>query len=398
MGSPPPTSGRRPRRPRRRHPSPLAPCSHRRGPAEHEVAPRRRAGRRRQRAVAHPHVEKGILLLYTPTFFNPVAVPFDYDPDAGDPVRWFFEFLGELWPDDLDAVDALEEFFWYLHPDLRPHRPPQGADGRRAMCSGSSTWAIAGLHRLRSRGVHRAGPTPPASAPTSVSRLLVDREAAGRHLRRPARRHQPPRRRRTAALHHRRGRAHHRHQVPGGVDRGAAGTRGSCVLSNELPVVRRLRRCGPAPRTWFIVLVLTELWLGREDATYLGPHPAGELPGILNWALDGFSLAHRPGAVHRAGLSSVSRRPSPRAGRPRLPGRSVRPRPAARAGSATRCLVRELFNAWKDWCRGQRPQARHRADASAATSGPSSPGYASSAPATVTSASASTAASSLHWN
>ena len=40
-------------------------------------------------------------------------MPFDYDADALEPVRWL-EFLDELWPDDADSIAALQEFFGYV--------------------------------------------------------------------------------------------------------------------------------------------------------------------------------------------------------------------------------------------------------------------------------------------
>jgi putative DNA primase/helicase len=49
----------------------------------------------------------------TPAFFNRVAVPFDYQPDAPTPARWL-EFLAQLWPDDPDSITVLQEFFGYV--------------------------------------------------------------------------------------------------------------------------------------------------------------------------------------------------------------------------------------------------------------------------------------------
>jgi putative DNA primase/helicase len=49
----------------------------------------------------------------TPAFFNRVAVPFEYEPNAPTPTRWL-EFLDQLWPDDPDSIKALQEFFGYV--------------------------------------------------------------------------------------------------------------------------------------------------------------------------------------------------------------------------------------------------------------------------------------------
>jgi putative DNA primase/helicase len=50
---------------------------------------------------------------HTPRFFNQTAVPFDFDPAAPLPWAWF-EFLSDLWGDDDDSINALQEFFGYV--------------------------------------------------------------------------------------------------------------------------------------------------------------------------------------------------------------------------------------------------------------------------------------------
>ena len=49
----------------------------------------------------------------TPDLLSQLALPFDYDPDAPKPVRWF-QFLHELFPDDTDSQRALQEWFGYV--------------------------------------------------------------------------------------------------------------------------------------------------------------------------------------------------------------------------------------------------------------------------------------------
>jgi hypothetical protein len=53
------------------------------------------------------------VLPHTPLFFNLTSVPFDYDPEASRPRVWF-EFLNDLWPDDDESLNALQEFFGYV--------------------------------------------------------------------------------------------------------------------------------------------------------------------------------------------------------------------------------------------------------------------------------------------
>jgi putative DNA primase/helicase len=49
----------------------------------------------------------------TPLYFCTVSVPFEYDPSAPIPHRWL-DFLGELWPDEPEAIDATGEWFGYV--------------------------------------------------------------------------------------------------------------------------------------------------------------------------------------------------------------------------------------------------------------------------------------------
>jgi putative DNA primase/helicase len=52
----------------------------------------------------HPH---------RPDFYVHHAVQFDFDPNAPEPERWL-TFLQQLWPDDAETIEALQEMFGYL--------------------------------------------------------------------------------------------------------------------------------------------------------------------------------------------------------------------------------------------------------------------------------------------
>ena len=59
------------------------------------------------------HVPKRRLLPATPEFFNLSAAPYDYRPDAPEPVIWL-TFLEDVFEHDLEGIDALQEMFGYL--------------------------------------------------------------------------------------------------------------------------------------------------------------------------------------------------------------------------------------------------------------------------------------------
>jgi putative DNA primase/helicase len=52
-------------------------------------------------------------LAHSPDYFCPVALDFDFDPDAPPPAAWL-AFLDSLWGDDPDSVRLLQEFAGYL--------------------------------------------------------------------------------------------------------------------------------------------------------------------------------------------------------------------------------------------------------------------------------------------
>ena len=52
----------------------------------------------------HPH---------TPRFFNEYVLPFAFDPNAPEPTRWQ-QFLRELWDNDQQSIDTLQEIMGYL--------------------------------------------------------------------------------------------------------------------------------------------------------------------------------------------------------------------------------------------------------------------------------------------
>lgn len=88
-------------------------------------------------AVANGLLHMSSLELWpaSPAFFSTAASPVAYDPEAASPDRWR-EFLGELWPDDPDSRDCLQECFGYflsgglaLHKAVLIVGPPRAGKG-----------------------------------------------------------------------------------------------------------------------------------------------------------------------------------------------------------------------------------------------------------------------------
>jgi putative DNA primase/helicase len=222
------------------------------------------------------------LLEHTPVFFNLVAVPFDYDPDAAEPVRWL-QFLDDLWPDDAESVDALQEWDGYLVSgrtdfqkmllEVGPTRSGKGVNagvmkllvgsGNHVGPTLSSLGANFGLAPL----IGKALAVVSDARLEGATRLVVERllSISGEDSLTIDRKYQ----------------AHWT---------GPLSTR-IVVISNELP---HLADASGAVVNRFVVLLTQTSFLGREDRE-LPTDLADEAPGILNWALEGLDRLERNG-------------------------------------------------------------------------------------------------------
>ena len=229
-------------------------------------------------------LEKRELLPHSPLFFNLVAVPFPYDPNAPSPVEWL-TFLQKLWPgDNLDAEPALDqpeihvlgEWFGYvisgrldLHKIMLMIGPTRGGKRIIARILG----ALIGPANV-------AGPTLSSLggefglAPLigKVLAIVADARFAGRDNAIVVERLLSISGEDTFTVNRK-----FRDQWTGKLP---------CrlhVLSNEMP---KLGDASAAIIGRMVLLVLTHSWLGKEDFT-LEERIQKELAGILNWALDG---------------------------------------------------------------------------------------------------------------
>ncbi|MGW2467736.1 DNA primase family protein [Streptomyces bauhiniae] len=220
------------------------------------------------------------LLAHTPGFFNHVSVPFAYDPDATAP-EWE-RFLAKLWPDAPDAIHALQEWFGYV---LSGRTDQQ----KILLMVGPSRSGKGTIARVMKELVGRnnlAGPTLAGLGTNFGLATLIGKPLALISDARLSGSDNTPVVERLLTISG---------EDTIDIDRkyreqwtGKLPTR-LMMLSNELPhfgdssgvIARR-----------FIVLNLTVSWLGKEDTTLLDRLTA-EMPGILNWALDGLARLQR---------------------------------------------------------------------------------------------------------
>ena len=235
------------------------------------------------------HLPTGNLLPATPELFTRNALDFAHAPDAPEPRRWL-NFLRDVWPDvdEADCIAALQEFMGYLlTPDTRlqkallipgPKRSGKGTIGRvMAKLVGEANTVAPSLNSLgRSdfglepllakqlaivSDMRLSGRTDEAAVAEAMLRITgEDRVSVNRK---------------------------HRHAVEVTLR-----TR-FVLMTNEVP--KFADRSG-ALVSRFVVLPMNQSFYGREDPD-LTAALMGELPGILNWAVEGWRRVRAAGRI-----------------------------------------------------------------------------------------------------
>ncbi|WP_330348745.1 DNA primase family protein [Streptomyces sp. NBC_00582] len=272
------------------------------------------------------------LLPHSPGFFNLVSVPFTYDPAATAPT--WERFLAQLWPDDPDAIHAVQEWFGYVLSGrtdqqkillmVGPTRSGKGTIARvlkelvgKENLAGPTLAGLGtnfGLSTLLGKPLAVISDARLSGNDNSqvVERLLTisgeDTIDIDRKYREPWTGKLPTR---------------------------------LMILSNELPhfgdssgvIARR-----------FVLLNMTVSWLGKEDTT-LTDKLAAEMPGILNWALDGLARLERTGRI----TEPKSSREAVITMRDTASPTSAFIRERCTTGPTCTIPVDTLWSVWRDW-------------------------------------------------
>ena len=213
----------------------------------------------------------------TPEFFSSSAVTYEFDAAAECP-HWC-EFLESVWPDDPDTIIALQEWFGYLLlPDNSRNKmlliigPPRSGKGTiagiikaivgeqnvasptlRSFSENFGLWPLVGKSVAIVPDARLGGVQDPISI---VEKMLSVSGGDAMDIRRM---HLPP----LLSV-----------RLP---------TR-FVIFSNEMP---SLRDSSGALASRLVLLRMQRSFLGAEDRT-LSSRLLGELPGILNWAIEGW--------------------------------------------------------------------------------------------------------------
>jgi putative DNA primase/helicase len=278
---------------------------------------------------------QGRLHPITPAFFSGVALDFDIDLAAPRPAAWL-AFLGQLWPNDPQSVETLQDWFGYcLVPDtalqkifflLGPTRSGKGTICRvlerllgTANVVGPTFSGLAGEFGLQPLLGKPLAVVSDARLSARTDRgVVVERLLAisGEDTLTVNRKHQSP--------------------VTGKLP-----TR-LMIATNELP---NLLDASGALVARLVVLRLTQSFLGQEDTGLLG-RLVPELPGILLWSLEGLRRLRVRGRFvqppsGRAPLDQMSEVSSPV---------KAFVEECCEVGPGLKVAKRVLYAAWLAWC------------------------------------------------
>lgn len=281
----------------------------------------------------------------TPTFFNTAASSVVFDPEATQPTQWL-AFLAQIFGDDNEAMAATQEFFGYcLSTDTSQQKmllvvgPPRSGKGTMARVlrelAGPDSIAGPTMSSLSGEfGLEPLIPRPIAIISDARIGQRTDKAAVTERLLSISGEDTMSVNRKNSSFWH-----------------GKLQTR-FIIITNEIPA---LADGSGALANRFIIVLLKTSFLGKEDPALFEKLKA-EMPGILNWAIEGYQ-------------------------RLRDRGHFVQPESAEEAleemmriGSPVRAFVKEccetgvghwelgdiLWDKWKEWCERNGNQAGSR--------------------------------------
>ncbi len=280
------------------------------------------------------HLPAGKTYPHTPGLFITNALPFDYDPKAQSP-EWL-AFLQKLWPDDPEAIKTLQLIFGYLIGGgtylqkifllVGPRRGGRGTIARILV-------ALLGPDAC-------CGPTL-AGLPTQfgLQSLIGKRLAVISDARLSSRADQAAITERLLTIS-----GEDTITIPRKYSTDWTGQLPTrfLLLTNELP---RLADSSGAMASRFIVLTMQQSFLGREDHG-LAARLLKDLPGIANWAIEGWRELQRLGRIESPGSAGESIEDLNDLGSP--VGAFIRY--CCCIGPEYKIERQALYRAWCEWC------------------------------------------------
>jgi putative DNA primase/helicase len=284
------------------------------------------------------HLPTRMLLPHTPAFFNYNALDFAFERAAPEPRQWL-AFLHQLWPEDPEAIETLQEMFGYcLTGDTRQQKAFLFVGPKR---SGKGTIARV-LARLVGIGNAVAPTLAGLGMNFGLAPLIGKRVAIISDARLGGRADQHAIAERLLSITGEDAITIDRKYLSAWT--GQLQSR-FIIISNEIP---RLADASGALASRFIVFILSNSFYGKEDLA-LTNRLLTELPGILNWGIVGWHRLTERGhfAQPRSAFDAVQQLED--LGSP--VGVFLRERCVVGAGYTVE--INRLFEAWCGWCKAQ---------------------------------------------
>ncbi len=284
------------------------------------------------------HLPTLTLLPHTPSFFTYNALDFAFERATPEPRQWL-TFMRQLWPDDPQAIDTLQEIFGYcLTGDTRQQKAFLVIGPKR---SGKGTIARV-LAQLVGTGNAVAPTLAGLETNFGLAPLIGKRVAIVSDARLGSRADQHTIAERLLSITGEDAITIDRKYLSAWTGQLRARF---IVISNEIP---RLADASGALASRFIVLILSNSFYGKEDLA-LTSKLLTELPGVLNWAIAGWHrLTQRGHFVQpRSALDAVQQLED--LGSP--VGVFLRERCTIDAVYTVE--INRLFEAWCEWCMAQ---------------------------------------------
>ncbi|MEQ1951364.1 phage/plasmid primase, P4 family [Mesorhizobium yinganensis] len=271
----------------------------------------------------------------TPNFFNTAASTVAFDPDAPSPRNWL-AFLKQIFVEDIEAQQALQEFFGYcLSTDTSQQKillikgPPRSGKGTSArvlrelvgpnFVAGPTMGSLSGEF-----GLEPLIPRPVAIISDARIGGKTDKAAVTERLLAISGEDTMSANRKNNSFWH-----------------GKLQTR-FIIITNELPA---LADGSGALANRFIIIVLEPSFLGNENpGLFDGLKP--EMPGILNWAIEGYHrLRNRRHFVQptssQDALNEIIQLGSPA---------HAFVAECCNVGAGIQSQTESIWEAWKAWC------------------------------------------------
>lgn len=281
------------------------------------------------------HLPTRALLPHTTSFFTHNAIDYSFDITATEPTEWL-KFLTQLWPDDQESIDALQEIFGYcLVADtsqqkafmlIGPKRSGKGTIARileatigvnnvvaPTLTGLSTNFGMQPLIGKRLAIISDARISGKADTAIIAERILAVTGEDAITLDRK-----------------------NRDAWTGKLDIKFL------LISNELP---RIADASGALASRFVVITMSESFFGREDRG-LTMRLLRERPGILLWAIQGYERLCERGYFLQPDSANDAVRVLEDLGSPI----SAFLREACTIGPKQLAPVSELYDAWSKWC------------------------------------------------